>query len=151
MAGCVHLNLGSWKFRSKGLRIPKMRCSWAVVVAVVVFSVSGLGQQNRTFKVGPSPDEKVPKSSAPVGKTANSVTASAANARSLENLEHQSARTFGSSRSAGNKKTAVALKPVKDKPNPPINFGATGGGKKSGTTNQGSNPYAGRLKQKRSH
>ena len=129
-----------------------MRFSLAVAAALVGISVSGWAQQNNTFKVKPSHAEKAPKKSAPVpiGKTASPATASGANAKDLQALEQQTAKSSAPSRSAGKKtpRTASALKPVKDKPNPPINFGAAGGGKSAGTTNQGSNPYKGRLKQK---
>ena len=44
----------------------------------------------------------------------------------------------------------AAIKPVKNKPNAPINFGGSGG--KGGLSSNGSsNPYRGRLKQKGSH
>ncbi|MGD0793020.1 MAG: hypothetical protein ABR920_14735 [Terriglobales bacterium] len=131
-----------------------MRFSLALAVALVGISVSGWTQQNNTFKVKPSHAEKAPKKSAPVGKTAASpATASASASKELQTLEHQTAKSSAPSRSAGKKTpgTASALKPVKSKPNPPINFGATGGGKSAGTTNQGSNPYKGRLKQKHTH
>ena len=124
-----------------------MRFSLAVAVVLVGISVSGLAQQNNTFKVKHSAPEKAPKASVPIGKTTGPTTASAANAKNLQALEHQTAKTTAPSQSAG-KKTAPALKPVKDKPNPPINFGGTGGGKSAGTTNPGSNSRKGRVRQK---
>jgi hypothetical protein len=132
------------------LRILKMRFSLAVAVVLVGISVSGLAQQNDTFKIKRSAPEKAPKKSAPIGMTASPATASGANSKQLQSLERQSARGSALSRSA-KKGTPAALKPVKDKPNPPINFGGTGGGKNAGMTNQGPNPYKGRLRQKRSH
>jgi hypothetical protein len=129
-----------------------MRFSLAIAVVLVGISVSGLAQQSDTFKVKRSAPEKAPKKSAPIGKTASPATASANNSKNLQNLEHQAARSSASSRSAGKKTPgSAALKPVKDKPNPPINFGGTGRGKGAGMTNQGSNPYKGRLKQKHAH
>jgi hypothetical protein len=135
------------------LRILKMRFSLAVAVVLVGISVSGLAQQNETFKVKRSAPEKAPKKSAPIGTTASPATASGANSKQLQSLERQSARGSALSRSAkkGTPGTSAALKPIKDKPNPPINFGGTGGGKNAGMTNQGPNPYKGRLRQKRSH
>ena len=130
-----------------------MRFSLAVAVLVASVSASSLAQQNQTFKVKHSATEKAPKSSLPIGKKAGPATASAANAKDLQTLEHQTARAAAPSRS-GAKRTpgkASALKPVKDKPNPPINFGGSGGGKNAGMTNQSSNPYKGRLKQKHAH
>jgi len=131
----------------------KMRISLAVVVVVASVSVGSLAQQSQTFKVKHSATEKAPKSSVPIAKTAGPATASAANAKDLQALEHQTARASAPARS-GAKRTpgkASALKPVKEKPNPPINFGGSGGGKNAGMVNQGANPYKGRLKQKHAH
>jgi hypothetical protein len=123
-----------------------MRFSLAVAVVVAGISVSGLAQQ--TFKVKRSAPEKAARKSAPVGKTASPV-ASNSSSKELQTLERQTAKTSASSRSAGKRAgTGSALKPVKNKSNPPINFGGTGGGKGGGTSNQGGNPYKGRLKQK---
>jgi hypothetical protein len=154
MVGRVHLNIGGSKFRSRELGTLKMKFWLAVAVVLVGISVSGLAQQNNTFRVKHSAPEKATKKSAPIGKTAASpATASAANAKNLQALEHQTARSSAPSRSAGKRTpgTASALKPVKDKPNPPINFGRTGGGKSAGMANQGANPYKGRLRQKHAH
>jgi hypothetical protein len=134
------------------LRILKMRFSLAVAVVLVGISVSGLAQQNETFKVKRPAPEKAPKKSAPIGTTAGPATASGANSKQLQSLERQSARGYASrSAKKGTPGASAALKPIKDKPNPPINFGGTGGGKNAGMTNQGPNPYKGRLRQKRSH
>src|ERR1700674_5890617 len=148
MAGCVHLKAGSSKLPEhipgRGL---KMRFSLAVAVVVAGISVSGLAQQ--TFKVKRSAPEKAARKSAPVGKTASPV-ASNSTSKELQTLERQTAKTSASSRSAGKRTpgTGSALRPVKDKSNPPINFGRTGGGKGGGTAKQSGNPYQGRLKQK---
>ena len=127
----------------------KMRFSLAVAVVLLGISVSGLAQQNNTIKVKRSAPEKAARKSAPVGKTASPI-ASSSTSKELQNLERQTAKTSASSRSAGKRTPGAGsgLKPVKDKSNPPINFGGTGGGKGGGTSNQGSNPYKGRLKQK---
>src|SRR4030081_1097935 len=124
-----------------------MRFSLAVVVVLLGISVSGLAQQ--TFKAKHSAPEKAPRKSAPVGKTASPV-ASNSTSKELQALERQSAKTSASSRSAAKKTpgTGSALRPVKDKSNPPINFGASGGGKGTRAGGQSSNPYSGRLKQK---
>ena len=124
-----------------------MRFSLAVAVVLAGVSVSGLAQQ--TFKVKRSAPEKAARKSAPVGKTASPI-ASSSTSKELQTLERQTAKTSASSRSAGKRTpgTGSAFKPAKDKSNPPINFGGTGGGKGGGTANQGSNPYKGRLKQK---
>ena len=123
-----------------------MRFSLAVAVVLVGMSLSGWAQQN-TFKVKPAPT-KAPKS-APIGKTAASPTASTPASKELQNVERQSAKSPASARSAGPRTgKGPALKPARNKPNPPINFNGTGGGKGARTTNHGSNPYKGRLKEK---
>ena len=126
----------------------------AVVVVLVGVSVSGLAQQNNTFRVKRSAPEKASKKTAPVGKTAaGPATASTATSKDLQNLERQTAKASAPPRSAGKKTagTGSALKPVKDKPTPPINFNGAGGGKKAGTTGQSSNSLKGRLRQRHSH
>jgi hypothetical protein len=131
-----------------------MRSSLAVAVVVAGISVSGLAQQSSTFKVKSSPPEKTAKPiTPPTGKTARSGTSSSANAKDLQTIENQTKKTVAPSRAAGTKTPgkAAALKPVKDKPNPPINFSGTSGSKTPGTTNQSSNPYKGRLRQKHTH
>src|SRR5208282_264205 len=138
---------------SRGLRqgLKKMRFSLAVAIVVAGISVTGVAQQNRTFKVKHSAPEKAPKSSAPIAKTSTPATASSTESKDLKNLEHQTAKTTASHPSGGK---APALKLAKDKPNPPINFGGGGGngaGKSSTTTNQSANALAGRLKKKPTH
>ncbi|MFZ0799383.1 MAG: hypothetical protein WCA13_14515 [Terriglobales bacterium] len=128
-----------------------MRFSSAVAVVLLGISVSGLAQQPDTFKVKRSPPEKAAKPiMPPTGKT-RSATAAGANAKDLQNIENQT-KKISASKAAGTRASgkASALKPVKDKPNPPINFSGTSGAKRPGTTNQGSNPYKGRLRQKHS-
>ena len=134
-----------------------MRVSLAVAVVLVGISVSGLAQQKNTSqkntsKVKHSAPEKAPKKSAPMSTTASPATASAANSKELQSLERQSAKGSAPSRPVKKKTpvTSAGLKPLKDKTNPPINFGGTGGGKNAGMTNQGPNPYKGRLRQKHS-
>ena len=126
-----------------------MRFSLAVGVVLVGISVSGLAQQNNTVKVKRSAPAKAPKKSAPIGATA-SPGAAGASSKELQSLEHQSAKGSATSRSAKKKTTGTSagLKPVKDRPNPPINFGGTGGSKSAGMTSQGANPYKGRLRKR---
>src|SRR5260370_2138038 len=156
MAGCVRLRIGGSKFRSRGLN---MRFSVGVEVVLASMTVNGLAQKsgNGTSRVKPSHSAaKAPKKmSAPIGKTASPATASTANAKDLQTLERQAAKSSAPSRSAGKRTPgmAPALKPAKekDKPNPPINFHGTGGSKSPGTTNQGTNPYQERPRQKHAH
>jgi len=130
-----------------------MRFSLAVAVVVVGMSVIGLAQQSGTFKVKKTPPEKAPKSTVPIGKTPKVASSSTASTKELQAIERQTAKTTAPHRAATTKTPAKAstLKPVKDKPNPPINFSGTSGGKGARTSNQGSNPYKGRLRQKHSH
>ena len=122
-----------------------MRFSLAVAVVLVGMSLSGWAQQN-TFKVKPAPT-KAPKS-APIGKTAASPTSTPAS-KELQSVERQSAKSPASARSAGPRTgKGPALKPARNQRNPPINFGGTGGGKGARSTNRGSDPLKGRLKQK---
>jgi hypothetical protein len=126
----------------------KMKYSLAVTALLMSISVSGMAQQNNQFKVKPSVPERTKKSTPlPVGKATGGTTAAGSNAKDLQAVEHQTARTSGAH--AGGKKTAPAIRPVKDRSdsNPPINFNS-GGSKSPGLINKGSNPYKGRLRQK---
>jgi hypothetical protein len=115
---------------------------------VAGLSMSGVAQQ-APYKVKPSHPDKPAKSSAPVGKTGGAGTASAANAKSLQTIERENSKVPASSKAAGKK--SAALKPVKDKPNPPINFNASGSPKGSGKASSGSSAYKGRVRQKGAH
>jgi hypothetical protein len=132
------------------LRITKLKFLLTVAVVLLGFCVVGSAQQADTFRVKKSPPEKAPRKIAPIGKAAGSTTASSANAKDLQTLERESAHTAKPAGSASKKTTGAAFKPVKDKPNPPINFSGTSA-KSPGLTNQSSNPYRGRLRQKHSH
>lgn len=115
-------------------------------MAVLTVGASAFAQQSGTYRVKPTPEDK-PKKPASVGKVGpGTSTASASNAKDLNALEHQTAKSAPAK--SGSKKQ-TALKPVKDKPNPPINF--NGGGGKSQQTHQVSDPSKGRLRQKHSH
>jgi hypothetical protein len=134
-----------------------MRFSLAVAIVLAGISVYGLAQQKNTFRVKPSrPEAKASKSNVPIGKTtAGSAGASTSASKELQNVERQSVKSSGASAGKKSPRTAAgikpALKPAKDKPNPPINFNGNGGSKSAGMTNQGANPYKGRLRQKHSH
>lgn len=126
-----------------------MRFSLAVAVLAASFSVSGFAQQ-APYKVKPSHEDKPAKSSsAPVGKTGGAATASSENAKSLQSIEHESGKGATSSKAA--EKKAPALKPVKDKPNPPMNFGSTSGVKGGAKSTSGSSAYKGRVRSKGGH
>jgi len=124
------------------------RFTLAIAVVLAGFSASSPAQQNGTFKAKPSAPEKAPKKAAPIStKTPGTTTASASNAKDLQSVEHENSKA---SRPAGNgKKTGTTLKPVKDKPNPPINFSG-GSGKSQPGTHPVPDPSKGRLKEKHS-
>jgi hypothetical protein len=83
--------------------------------------------------------------SVPVAKAPPATTP----ATNLHKLEQQSTKVSTPPRVKRAPGTAALLKTEKQKPNPPINFsGSHTGAKGPGTTNQGSNPYRGRLRQK---
>ena len=126
-----------------------MKFSSVLAVILVGFSVSGLAQQNGTFKLKPTPAEKE-KKAAPINlKTPGAATPDGANAKDLRTLEHET-KVSASSRSQG-KKTGPSLKPIKDKPNPPINFGGNGGGKSQAQSHQVPDASKGRVREKHSH
>jgi hypothetical protein len=139
------------KYWSDGLRIQKSKLSllWAIAVVGVlgVFCMAGSAQQADQFRVKKQPPEKAPRKIAINSKTAGA-SATDANAKDLRATEIASAKAVKPESSG--KKTGATFKPVKDKPNPPINFGGTSA-KSPGTTNQGTNPYRGRLRQKHAH
>jgi len=130
-----------------------MRFSLAVSVVLLGISLSASAQQSNTLKVKRSAPEKAPKKSAPISATgAHPATASAAASKDLRNIEHQTAKSsVTASAPKTTPGTASTLKPVKDKPNPPINFSGNTAHKSAGPTNQSANPYKGRLRQKRAH
>lgn len=145
----VHLIVGSLKSWSIGLRIPKLKFPLAVAVAIVLFCVVGSAQQANQFRVKKLPPEKAPSKIAVNSKTTGTASAADANAKDLHSLERATAKNT-KSESTGKRTGGATFKPIKDKPSPPINFGGTSA-KSSGLTNQGSNPYRGRLRQKHAH
>jgi hypothetical protein len=145
----VHLIGGSLKSRSKGLRILKLKFPLAVAVALLLFCVVGAAQQANQFRVKKLPPEKAPRKIAVNTKTTGPSSAADANAKDLHSLERSTAKSTNSE-ATGKKTGGATFKPVKDKPSPPINFGGSSA-KSAGLTNQGSNPYRGRLRQKHAH
>ena len=148
MAGCVHLMVSNLKYWSNGLLISRLKLSFAIAVVLGVFCVVGSAQQANQFRVKKSPPEKAPAKIA-VNNKPTGTSAADANAKDLHAVEHDTAKT-AKPEAAGKKTPGATFKPVKDKPNPPINFGGSSA-KSPGTTNQGSNPYRGRLRQKHAH
>jgi hypothetical protein len=119
--------------------------TFALVSIVVGLAALDQAQQNGTYKVKSTPSDKV-KKPAPIGKVGGTAaTASSANARDLQSVERENAKAAAGPK-AGGKKNATALKPVKDKPNPPINFGGTA--TKAQTQGRATDPSKGRLREK---
>jgi len=120
-------------------------------VLVAGVTLSGFAQQSSTYKVKRSTPEKPPKSTVPLPKTSNAGTSSAATSKELQSVERETAKSTTPAKSnVKTAPTATRIKPAKDKPNTPINFGGVGNNKKTGPVTQSSNPYKGRLKQKNS-
>jgi hypothetical protein len=132
---------------------------FSLAAAIVLLGlIAGASAQSSTYnggspyKVKRSAPQKPTKSSAvaPVGKSAGNGSASSTNAKNLQGIEHQTAKTSAQRPSGKKAPGSSAIKPVKEKSTPPMNFNGTGA-KGTGTTNRAANPYKGRLKQKSSH
>ncbi len=122
-----------------------MRLSLVVTVLLVGISATGVAEQQK-FKVKHTPPAKTKKVTVPAPKSSVG-TSGGASSKDLQALEHQTAKS-SMPRTAGKKSPgAAAIKPIKDKSNPPINLGG-GGGASGGSGGRAGNPYKGRLKQK---
>jgi len=123
-----------------------MRFSLVVAVLLVGISATGVAQEKFRVKHTP-PDKTAKKTTVPLGKSSVG-TSTGANSKDLQALEHQTAKS-SMPRTAGKKPAgAAAIKPIKDKPNSPINLGSGGGASGGSLGRQSANPYKGRLKQK---
>ena len=118
-----------------------------LIVGAIALSICGSGaaQNSKGFRVKPtSPEVKGEHKSMPAEKIP---APSKATSRDLKDLERQTAKTKPIHRTqTQTRKQSVALKPQKQRANPPINFGKSQ--TKVGGVDQGSNPYKGRLRQK---
>lgn len=122
----------------------------AVAALVAGITLSGVAQEKNALRVKPSAPDKAPKKAAvPVGKSAGVGTSSAAssNSKDLQTIERQTARSSAPHAAGAKTPKSAAVKPIKDKPNPPIKLGS-GASNGAGLNHQGTNPYKGRLKQK---
>jgi hypothetical protein len=119
-----------------------------LAVAIIVAGMSLIGMaQEKPFKAKHSAPEKAAKTTpVPVGKSATVGTSSAANSKDLQTLERQTARSSAPHATGTKTPKTAAVKPIKDKSDPPIKVGTAGNA--SGLNHQSSNPYKGRLKQK---
>ncbi len=127
--------------------------SVAVAVLVAGISLSGMAQEKDAFKVKHyAPDKAAKRTALPIGKSATAGTSAAANSKELQTLERQTAKNSAFHPTGTKMSKTVAVKPIKDKPNPPIKVGGGGnGGNGANLNRQSSNPYKGRLKQKYNH
>jgi hypothetical protein len=130
------------------------RLSFAVAVALVAVTVSGMAQQTTTFKAKHTAPEKPPKSTVPPGgNMGNTTTASAANSKDLQSVERETAKPAAPTHAKKTSATTPALIPAKEEPTPPNNSGNSGGtvARKStatAKTKPDANPYRGRLREK---
>lgn len=128
-----------------------MKFSVAVAAVVVAGSLCGIAQQNK-YKVKSTPTDKAPKSTVTVPPRQTAPAGSGSAAKDLQNLERQTAKSSNPHATTTKKTVSTTpIKPIKDKPNPPINFSGNGGSKQAGTVSQPADPLKGRLKEKRSH
>ncbi len=133
-----------------------MKVSVILGLGLALATSPSFAQQPQTFRVKPSHiEDKKPAKITPMAKTPNAATDAA---KDLRRIEQGSAKASASVKPAGPKHppgSAALFKPEKSKPMPPIDASAPGGmgtnTKGLGTTNQGKNPYRGRLRQKGSH
>lgn len=131
-----------------------MRLAVIFGLSVALAASVASAQQPGTFRVKKyhSEVDKKPSRVTPMVKAPNATTDAA---KDLRRIEQQSAKAPARVKPAGPRAgagSAAAFKPEKTKPTPPIT--ATGSGglgtnmKGAGMTNQGKNPYKGRLRQK---
>jgi len=82
------------------------------------------------------------------GGSNKQLTPQTANSAELRRLEAQTAKVSGSNQAAKQRaRSARVVKTEHDKPNPPIRFSSPTG-THAGMTDQGKNPYKGRVRQK---
>ena len=143
MAGCMH---PPRVVPEQG--IVYMRHLLILGFALAVLTATCVAQNTQKLQTKRSHADRAssPKSTVVVGKTPPS--SSEAN---LRRLEQQSAKVSASPRAKRTPGTGAALKPEREKPTQQIRASGSGGAKSPGTTNQGKNPYKGRLRQKGSH
>jgi hypothetical protein len=129
-----------------GGEFKKMKSLVATAILICGLSLSGFAQKQPAFYKGKKASTEKPaktSSVAPPMKAANQTSS----AKDLQLAERQSAKSAGPTHQP--KQKAPVVKPVKEKPTPPMVFNGTGS-KATGRLNQSANPYRGRLKQKNS-
>jgi hypothetical protein len=78
------------------------------------------------------------------------LTPHSSNSQELRHVEQQTAKTAKSSNAEKRRARSARVVKTQHEKNPPIHF-SSAGGTKTGTTNQGKNPYKGRVRQKGSN
>lgn len=130
-----------------------MRVSLILGIALALATSAAFAQKQQTYRPKKSTDLEGRKAAkvTPMVKTPNATTDAA---KDLRRIEQQSAKA-ANVKPAGGKagaRSSVGLKPEKSKPTPPITANVSAGmgtnTKGLGSTNQGKNPYKGRLRQK---
>lgn len=124
-----------------------MRFLLAVTAVLAGMTVIGTAQDLRPHQVRPTDVDNPPKSTpAPAVKGAGAANATATS-KALRDIERETPKGIGSAHTGKKAPRAVALKPDKDKRNPPINLGGKGHAGGVGAANQ-TDSLKGRLKQK---
>jgi hypothetical protein len=121
-----------------------MRQLLIVGFALAVLTAACLAQSSQTPRVKHSHPDRT--NSAKIVVPAKTLPSSSE--VTLRHLEQQAAKASALPKVKPTPRTAALLKTQKEKPAPPISFSGAGGAKGPGTTNQGTNPYRGRLRQK---
>jgi hypothetical protein len=118
---------------------------FALILAGLTLAASA--QDYKIPKAKPYHSESKEKQSK-TGGTNKQLTPQTANSAELRRLEAQTAKVSGSNQVAKQRaRTARVVKTERDKPNPPIHF-SSAAGTHAGATDQGKNPYKGRVRQK---
>ena len=125
----------------------EMRVLLTVAVLAGLTLVGTAQEKPKQFKTKSSANkvEAAPKSTAGIRAPGGATTS--ATSKELKGVEREHTKPVGSARAPKKAPGTAALKPAKEHPNPPINFGGNGKGG-SGTNTRHPDPYKGRLKQK---
>jgi len=125
-----------------------MRFLLTVAVLAGLTVVGGAQEKPKQFNTKPSKNSKAeaaPKSTAAV-RAPGGATTTSATSKELRGVEKEHTKPVGSAHTPKKAPGSAALKPAKERPNPPISFGSGKGG--SATNTRHPDPYKGRLKQK---
>ncbi|MFI5114168.1 MAG: hypothetical protein ACHP7J_03410 [Terriglobales bacterium] len=118
---------------------------FALILAGLTLAASA--QDYKVPKAKPYHSESREKQNKTAG-TNKQLTPQAANSVELRRLEAQTAKATGSNQAAKQRaRSARVVKTEHEKPNPPIHF-SSAAGTHAGMTDQGKNPYKGRVRQK---